>query len=207
MEAALRVHTCLWLLPACIPLLWPSGLAASGEPCGGTAPCPRERTWAVHLAAPSGAPEEELDRQAERLAREAGLVNMGRVGELRGHYLFGYRPAGQLEPGLEAAQHAAEAVFARHDSVRWHAEERLLKRSKRGLSFNDPKYPQQWHLVSTHTPPPGSCPVPQPASGQGCRKWCWALPVPAELPQGATRTLLPALGNGNKRSCASRKLP
>nr|XP_020650144.1 proprotein convertase subtilisin/kexin type 7 [Pogona vitticeps] len=123
---------------------------------GGTAHCPGGVTWAVHLAGgPEGSPpseENDLDRQADELAKEAGLVNLGRIGELRGHYLLGYRPASATDLGLEAIQRSAEAVFVQHDGVRWHAEQRLLKRSKRALHFNDPKFPQQWHLSNRKSP-------------------------------------------------------
>ncbi|KAL8173505.1 UNVERIFIED_CONTAM: Proprotein convertase subtilisin/kexin type 7, partial [Gekko kuhli] len=154
MEAVLWAQACLWLVPAWRGAAGACGAAAGGRPGG-------ERTWAVHLAAPdaaaaAGASEEEaaaaLDRQAEALARAAGLVNVGRIGELRGHYLFGYRPGGPGEPGPEEAQRLAEAAFARHGRVKWHAEQRLLKRSKRSLHFNDPKYPQQWHLSNRKSP-------------------------------------------------------
>ncbi|KAH0623390.1 hypothetical protein JD844_031663 [Phrynosoma platyrhinos] len=157
MEATLRVHMCLWLMPAWIPLLLPNGVACGAklwpgtEPATGAPPCPGQMTWAVHLSGPEDSlpSEEELDWHADRLAEEAGLVNMGRIGELRGHYLLGYQPAIQgVDQGLEAVQRSVEAVLAQHEGVRWHAEQRLLKRSKRSLTFNDPKYPQQWHLVS-----------------------------------------------------------
>uniref|UniRef100_A0A8D2J844 Proprotein convertase subtilisin/kexin type 7 n=1 Tax=Varanus komodoensis TaxID=61221 RepID=A0A8D2J844_VARKO len=160
MEAALCPPTCLWLLPAWILLLLPNGLATGtvlrlgAEPCR-AGPCPGTLTWAVRLSAPEGSPppEDELDRQADRLAKAAGLVNAGRIGELKGHYLLGYQPAGpRTGPDLEAVQHSVEAIFAQHDSVRWHAEQQLLKRSKRGLHFNDPKYPQQWHLNNRKSP-------------------------------------------------------
>ncbi|NXQ97235.1 PCSK7 convertase, partial [Sagittarius serpentarius] len=91
-------------------------------------------------------PEEELEQRAEELARTAGLVNMGRVGELKGHYLFACRPDGRAAREPEAIRRSVDALFAQHDSVRWHSEQKLLKRSKRSLHFNDPKYPQQWHL-------------------------------------------------------------
>lgn len=54
-----------------------------------------------------------------------------------------------------------DTVFAQHDSVRWHSEQKLLKRSKRSLHFNDPKYPQQWHLVSGFL-------YPAVLAGSGC---------------------------------------
>ncbi|XP_053222261.1 proprotein convertase subtilisin/kexin type 7 isoform X1 [Podarcis raffonei] len=159
MEAALHVHMCLWLIPAWIPLLLPNGFACGAkvprgaEPCR-AAQCRGELTWAVHLTVPEGSPssEEELDWRAEELAKEAGLVNIGRIGELRGHYLFGYQLASPAGLSLEAIQRSAEAVFAQHDSVRWHAEQRFLKRSKRSLHFNDPKFPQQWHLNNRKSP-------------------------------------------------------
>lgn len=158
MGAAPRVRARLWLLPVWLLLLLlplPSkGLAApSGtEPCG-TFRCPPQLRWAVHLDAPDGSSEQALDLQADGLAREAGLRNLGRIGELRGHYLFGYPPAAEPpEPGLEAAQRLAEAALAQHRGVKWHARERLLKRAKRRLHFNDPKYPQQWHLNNRKSP-------------------------------------------------------
>ncbi|XP_061449243.1 proprotein convertase subtilisin/kexin type 7 [Rhineura floridana] len=159
MEAALWLQVCLWLIPAWIPSLSPNGLAYGAklqlgvEPCG-AAGCRGELMWAVHLTVPKGTPssEEELDWRADKLAKEAGLVNIGRIGELKGHYLFGYQPASHVEPGLEAIQQSAEEVFAQHDSVRWHGQQQLLKRSKRSLRFNDPKFPQQWHLNNRKNP-------------------------------------------------------
>ncbi|KAJ7305261.1 hypothetical protein JRQ81_011176 [Phrynocephalus forsythii] len=176
MEALTRLFLCLWLMPPWIPLLLlPSGLAAQGaklqpaqgtEPAGGAAHCLGRLAWAVHLTGPGGLPPSELeqqqeeeeeearlDRQADQLAQEAGLVNLGRIGELRGHYLLGYRPDSAItDVGLEAIQQSVEAAFAKHEGVRWHAQQRLLKRSKRALQFNDPKFPQQWHLNNRKSP-------------------------------------------------------
>lgn len=139
MEATLCIHTCLWLSAACVPL----ASSCPEEPTGAE-PRHGELSWAVSL----DAPEDELEQRAEELARAAGLVNMGRVGELRGHYLFRAQRGGRAGAEAEAVRRAVDTVFAQHDSVRWHAEQRLLKRSKRSLHFNDPKYPLQWHLVS-----------------------------------------------------------
>lgn len=144
MEATLCIHTCLWLSTAWIPLASSDRLACSGERAPGTEARHVRLTWAVSL----DAPEEELEQQAEELARTAGLVNMGRVGELKGHYLFTYQPDGHAASEPEAIRRSVDTLFAQHDSVRWHSEQKLLKRSKRSLHFNDPKYPQQWHLVS-----------------------------------------------------------
>ncbi|NXW09602.1 PCSK7 convertase, partial [Fregetta grallaria] len=148
MEATLCIHTCLWLSAAWIPLASPDGLACGGERAPGTDARHGELTWAVSL----DAPEEELEQRAEELARTAGLVNMGRVGELRGHYLFSYQPDGSVASEPEAIRRSVDTLFAQHDSVRWHSEQKLLKRSKRSLHFNDPKYPQQWHLNNRKSP-------------------------------------------------------
>ncbi|NWR23447.1 PCSK7 convertase, partial [Emberiza fucata] len=139
MEATLCIHTCLWLSASWIPLAAPA-LDAEGSH--------GKLTWAVSLEAP----EEELEQRAEELARTAGLVNMGRVGELKGHYLFVYQPDGRAAPEHEAIRRSVDTLFAQHDSVRWHSEQKLLKRSKRSLHFNDPKYPQQWHLNNRKSP-------------------------------------------------------
>lgn len=161
-EAPRRVHTCLWLSAACIPLVLSHGLAPGPQPGADGRATPRghgELAWAVSL----DVPEEELEQRAEELARTAGLVNMGRIGELKGHYLFAYRPHGPTAPGHEAIRSWVDTLFAQHDSVRWHSEQKLLKRSKRSLHFNDPKYPQQWHLVSGFP-----APVPPVISGPLC---------------------------------------
>lgn len=107
-------------------------------------------SWAVHLDSLEGERKEEsLIQQANAVAQAAGLVNAGRIGELQGHYLF-VQPAGHGQAmEAEAMRQQAEAVLAKHEAVRWHSEQRLLKRAKRSIHFNDPKYPQQWHLVST----------------------------------------------------------
>ncbi|XP_074832870.1 proprotein convertase subtilisin/kexin type 7 [Carettochelys insculpta] len=159
MEATLFIHTCLWLVPAWIPLLMPNGLVHGTElnPTArtqATAPGPGELTWAVQLTVPEGSSshEEDLQRQADELARMGGLVNLGRIGELKGHYLFAHQASGRPEGGPAAIRRSMEALFAQHDSVQWHSEQRLLKRSKRSLLFNDPKYPEQWHLNNQKSP-------------------------------------------------------
>lgn len=148
LDVPLGQPTCLWLELAGLFLLVPCvmGLAGTGGP---EAQGPRGLSWAVHLDSWEGSGEEEtLEQEANALAQAAGLVNVGRIGELQGHYLF-VQPAGhQLDQQVEAIRQQAEAVLATHDAVRWHSEQKLLKRAKRSVHFNDPKFPQQWHLVS-----------------------------------------------------------
>lgn len=147
LDAPPGLPTCLWLELAGLFFLvpWVMGLAGADGPraqgLGGL-------SWAVHLDS-LGGEEETLEQQADALAQAAGLLNAGRVGELRGYYLF-VQPAGQQQ--AEAARQQAETVLSRHEAVRWHSEQRLLKRAKRSVHFNDPKYPQQWHLVSPALP-------------------------------------------------------
>lgn len=148
LDARLGLPICLWLeLAICILVPQVMGLSeAGGLDTLGTGGL----SWAVHLDSLEGERKEEsLTQQADAVAQAAGLVNAGRIGELQGHYLLvqpaGHRPAMEVE----AMRQQAEAVLARHEAVRWHSEQRLLKRAKRSIHFNDPKYPQQWHLVST----------------------------------------------------------
>lgn len=148
LEALWGLSTCLWLELAWLFLLlpWVMGLARTDGP---GAEGPGGLSWAVHLDKLEGEQEEEtLEQQADALAQAAGLVNAGRIGELQGFYLL-VQPAGhRQDEQVEAIRQQTEAVLARHEAVRWHSEQRLLKRAKRSVHFNDPKYPQQWHLVS-----------------------------------------------------------
>ncbi|XP_075437808.1 LOW QUALITY PROTEIN: proprotein convertase subtilisin/kexin type 7 [Ascaphus truei] len=138
--------TCLtWLL-----LLTPPALAACSPPGGDASHSHQGLTWAVHLETLQGPDHEDgLEALAEELSLAAGLENRGVIGELRDHYLFAYTGGLQCQ---EEARRIANALFTQHDRVRWHSEQKLLKRSKRSLHFNDPKYPQQWHLHNLRSP-------------------------------------------------------
>ncbi|XP_069751056.1 proprotein convertase subtilisin/kexin type 7-like isoform X1 [Narcine bancroftii] len=110
-------------------------------------------TWAVHLALGNDSGTSEalsLDQLADELAEFMELENRGQIGELAGHYLFALPPDrrshGDLEEETQRMRKSINALLAQHDRVRWHSEQKLLKRSKRSLHFNDPKYPFQWHL-------------------------------------------------------------
>ncbi|KAG8434517.1 hypothetical protein GDO86_012772 [Hymenochirus boettgeri] len=103
-----------------------------------------ELTWAVRLHSPKDSGHrEELDALADKLSKASGLENRGVIGELRDHYLFVYKGNLQCQGDARKKFHY---LFAQHENVRWYSEQKLLKRSKRSLHFNDPKYPQQWHL-------------------------------------------------------------
>ncbi|XP_055279055.1 proprotein convertase subtilisin/kexin type 7 isoform X2 [Moschus berezovskii] len=151
-DAPLGLPTGLWLELAGLFLLlpWVMGLVGAGGP---RAQAPRGLSWAVRLDGPEGkGAEESLEQRADALAQATGLMNAGRIGELRGHYLL-VQPVGRRQARqVESVRQQVEAVLARHEAVRWYSEQRLLKRTKRGVHFNDPKYPQQWHLNNRRSP-------------------------------------------------------
>ncbi|XP_027713290.1 proprotein convertase subtilisin/kexin type 7 isoform X1 [Vombatus ursinus] len=148
LEPSLSLPACLWLAVTGFFLLVPLVMALElTETVGPEAQGPRGLSWAVLLDRMEGEGKEESEeQQANTLAQAAGLLNAGRIGELQGHYLF-IQPPGHIGVQQEeAARQQAEAVLSGHEAVRWHSEQRLLKRAKRSVLFNDPKYPQQWHL-------------------------------------------------------------
>ncbi|XP_043852862.1 proprotein convertase subtilisin/kexin type 7 isoform X2 [Dromiciops gliroides] len=148
LEPSLSLPACLWLAVTGFFLLVPLVMALElTETVGPEAQGPRGLSWAVLLDRMEGEGKEESEeQQANALAQAAGLLNAGRIGELQGHYLF-IQPPGHIGVQQEeAARQQAEAVLSGHEAVRWHSEQRLLKRAKRSVLFNDPKYPQQWHL-------------------------------------------------------------
>ncbi|XP_045433881.1 proprotein convertase subtilisin/kexin type 7 isoform X2 [Pipistrellus kuhlii] len=152
LDAPLGLPTCLWLELAGLFLLvpWVMGLPRTGGP---EARSPGGLSWAVHLDNLEGKGQEETaEQKADALARAAGLVNAGRIGELQGHYLFVHPAGHHSDQQAEAIRQQAEAVLARHEAVHWHSEQKLLKRAKRSVHFNDPKYPQQWHLNNWRSP-------------------------------------------------------
>uniref|UniRef100_A0AC11EHQ6 Proprotein convertase subtilisin/kexin type 7 n=1 Tax=Ovis aries TaxID=9940 RepID=A0AC11EHQ6_SHEEP len=151
-DAPLGLPTGLWLELAGLLLLlpWVMGLVGAGGP---GAQGPRGLSWAVRLDGPEGeGAEESLEQRADALAQATGLMNAGRIGELQGHYLLVQPARHRQARQVEAVRQQVEAVLARHEAVRWHSEQRLLKRTKRSVHFNDPKYPQQWHLNNRRSP-------------------------------------------------------
>ncbi|XP_033832985.1 proprotein convertase subtilisin/kexin type 7 [Periophthalmus magnuspinnatus] len=104
--------------------------------------CGPGQSWAVKIQ--DGDQSEDLDLIADKVAEQAGLENQGQIGQLQGHYLLcSFRPGGSgvwrksVDPG---------EVLSAHPHVLWYSQDRVLIRSKRSMAFNDPRYPQQWHL-------------------------------------------------------------
>lgn len=82
-----------------------------------------------------------------QVAEQVGLENRGQIGQLEGHYLL-CAPEPKLGSfsGGDKWVHSGD-LLAAHPHVLWHSQDRVLSRSKRSLAFNDPHYPNQWHLV------------------------------------------------------------
>ncbi|XP_020782486.1 proprotein convertase subtilisin/kexin type 7 [Boleophthalmus pectinirostris] len=104
--------------------------------------CGPGQSWAVKIQ--DGDHSEDLNLIADKVAEQAGLENQGQIGQLQGHYLLcSFKPGGsavwrkRVDPG---------EVLSAHPHVLWYSQDRVLIRSKRSMAFNDPRYPQQWHL-------------------------------------------------------------
>uniref|UniRef100_A0A3P8W982 Proprotein convertase subtilisin/kexin type 7 n=1 Tax=Cynoglossus semilaevis TaxID=244447 RepID=A0A3P8W982_CYNSE len=109
--------------------------------------CGPGESWAVHLHAGSYSEDPDssqsstsLEEIANRVAEQAGLQNLGQIGELRGHFLLCSVKTSVGSVGV------AEDSLASHPHVLWFSREKTLRRSKRSIIFNDPEYPKQWHL-------------------------------------------------------------
>jgi len=87
-----------------------------------------------------------------QVAEKAGLTNHGQIGQLEGHYLLCSVTPGSAA-GIWSRSVRPGDVLAAHPHVLWHSQERVLSRSKRSMSFNDPNYPKQWHLVRIRAAP------------------------------------------------------
>ncbi|XP_018543126.1 proprotein convertase subtilisin/kexin type 7 isoform X1 [Lates calcarifer] len=143
------------LLPSVVPSV-PYRSSSSSPPSPWTSQsCGPGQSWAVRLHAGPHHEEEEdgepssvlLDLVANKVAEQAGLQNLGQIGQLEGHYLLC-----SVKPGTGSAGRIWKRsiqpgnVLAAHPHVLWYSQETVLSRSKRSMAFNDPKYPKQWHL-------------------------------------------------------------
>ncbi|XP_051534971.1 proprotein convertase subtilisin/kexin type 7 isoform X3 [Myxocyprinus asiaticus] len=104
--------------------------------------CGPGRSWAVRLNVGSVNGAVSFDRLAQSVARDVGLENHGQIGQLEGHYLL----CQEVEDTVNVDTRSTEAALDENPHVVWHSQEQILRRSKRSVTFNDPKYPSQWHL-------------------------------------------------------------
>ncbi|XP_059370958.1 proprotein convertase subtilisin/kexin type 7 [Carassius carassius] len=115
-------------------LLWVSAVLSRSS----SSSCGPGRSWAVRLDAVTAG--LSLERLAHSVAEELGLESHGQIGQLEGHYLLCQRPEDSTDV------HSTESALDRNPHVLWHSQEHILRRSKRSLTFNDPRYASQWHL-------------------------------------------------------------
>ncbi|XP_056138927.1 proprotein convertase subtilisin/kexin type 7 [Lampris incognitus] len=141
------------LLLTLLPFVAPSFLSFSSPPL--PSPCGPGQSWAVQLHAGPNVGEDgehssvDLDLRANKVAELAGLENHGQIGQLEGHYLFcsaKHDTEAVVGTGAERKRIQPEDALAAHPHVLWHSQEKVLRRSKRSMAFNDPRYPKQWHL-------------------------------------------------------------
>uniref|UniRef100_A0A673G729 E3 ubiquitin/ISG15 ligase TRIM25-like n=1 Tax=Sinocyclocheilus rhinocerous TaxID=307959 RepID=A0A673G729_9TELE len=125
------LSVCHLLLLTVSPMLSQS----SSSPSRASSSCGPGRSWAVRLHAVKAG--RSLEQLAQSVAEEVGLENHGQIGQLEAHYLLCQRleNTADVDSALDGNPH-----------VLWHSQEHILRRSKRSLTFNDPKYPSQWHL-------------------------------------------------------------
>lgn len=91
------------------------------------------------------------------IASSAGLLNIGQVLWLKYHYFF-VHPAYKTSHHeilntskfnlYHTLRHDAEKLLSQHDDVVGFHVEVFRKRSKRLIKFHDPKFKDQWYLVS-----------------------------------------------------------
>ncbi|XP_033487448.2 proprotein convertase subtilisin/kexin type 7 [Epinephelus lanceolatus] len=139
----------LTLLPAVTPSI-PFSSSSPPSPWPSLS-CGLGQSWAVRLRSGPHYEEEpgeqsvHLDMIANRVAEQAGLRNQGQIGQLEGHYLLCSDKPGSVA-GVWSKRVQPGDVLAAHPHVLWYSQDRVLSRSKRSMAFNDPNYPEQWHL-------------------------------------------------------------
>ncbi len=115
--------------------------------------------WAVKLTH-THTLVEEMNTLADRVAMEMGLVNQGRIEPFQDMYKF------TENTKTRNARNTIDNILENHSNILWSLKQVVLKRTKRNLinrdspsdavltsdpmlTFNDPKYIDQWHLHNT----------------------------------------------------------
>ncbi len=96
-------------------------------------------TWAVKLTSTHN--HQHTIRLADTVAKETGLNNNGRIEPFQNVYKF-------TSTSTRSKRDINDMLRA-HPSVTWSSKQAILKRTKRSMNFNDPKFSHQWHLHNT----------------------------------------------------------
>lgn len=140
---ASSAQMCMGLYPLLLLTVSPLHCLFSSVPSRAPSSCGPGRSWAVRLNTASVKAGHSLDRLAQNVAEDVGLENHGQIGQLEGHYLL----CQGLEDTADVDPRSTKSALEENPHVVWHSQEHILRRSKRSVTFNDPKYPSQWHLV------------------------------------------------------------
>jgi len=96
-------------------------------------------TWAVQLDPPKKS-------TADRIAKKHGFVNMGKIGNIKGHYHFKHAEIGERKK--REATHKTDLLQA-EDEVKVAVQQKILERVKRDDIPNDPYFKDMWYLLNT----------------------------------------------------------
>lgn len=93
-------------------------------------------TWAVHV--------DGGEAKAKDIAEKHGFNFVIPIGSLKDHYLFEHS-AVETRRRRRSVEH--HKLLENEPSVQWLAQQKILKRSKRGFhDFSDPLFGDQWYL-------------------------------------------------------------
>lgn len=105
-------------------------------------------------------------QNVSQIAQEMELINAGQIGAIQDYYLFihpfyfpntndskisnTYKKENKYTSRAVffAIKNETENKLLTHPAVLWFKQEIMRHRSKRQLEFQDPYFPNQWHLVS-----------------------------------------------------------
>lgn len=96
-------------------------------------------TWAVQLDPPKKS-------TADRIAKKHGFVNMGKIGNIKGHFHFKHGEIGEREK--REAKHKTDLLHG-EDEVKHAVQQKILERVKRDDIPNDPYFKDMWYLLNT----------------------------------------------------------
>lgn len=96
-------------------------------------------TWAVHVDPPK-------KHVADRIAKKHGFINIGKIGNIPGHYHFKHEKIGEKEHKRAKAK---TDLLQLEDEVRYAIQQKILDRVKRDNIPNDPYFKDMWYLLNT----------------------------------------------------------
>jgi len=96
-------------------------------------------TWAVQFDPPQKA-------IADRVAKKHGFVNIGKIGNIRGHFHFKHE---EIPEKNKQAAHIKTDLLQAEDEVKNAVQQKILERVKKDDIPNDPYFKDMWYLLNT----------------------------------------------------------